>query len=229
MSFYKVPMCKRRYPATAMLYGIGNLSDTYFGKSPNLAVAGPNVGSKPSRSYIHRQVSNSITANLGATVFISGTVGAATAAVKQGIPAIAFSGATGDETAWNISPIPSYSTVYADLSANITSTLLASGTPYLPTDIWLNVNYPASTATSCSNAGDFSFVLSRIFDATIISGDDAVTCGNGGRLPTETAVVDTSGCYASISVGSTNLDIDASAADQTTVLNKLQNILSCLP
>lgn len=72
-------------------------------------------------------------------------------------------------------------------------------------------------------------MLSRIFDATFVSGDDAVTCGNGGRLPTESDVVGTTGCYASISVGSTNLDIDASAADQTTVLNKLQDILSCLP
>ncbi|RDW65128.1 5' SurE family protein [Coleophoma cylindrospora] len=200
------------YPATAMAYGINTLSETYFGGSPDIAVAGPNVG-----------------ANLGAAVWVSGTVGATTAAVKLGIPGIAFSGTTGAQTAWDVSPVPSYSTVYAELSANITNTLIASGTPYLPTDIWLNVNFPASTDTSCTSAADFSFVLSRIFTATIISSDDAVTCGNGGRLPTETAVVGTSGCYASISVGSVNLDIDASAADQTTVLEKLSSILSCLP
>lgn len=32
------------YPATAMLYGIQDLSETYFGTSPDLAVSGPNVG-----------------------------------------------------------------------------------------------------------------------------------------------------------------------------------------
>ena len=173
--------------------------------------------------------SNKMKANLGAAVWLSGTVGATTEAVKQNIPAIAFSGTTGDQTGWNISPVPSYSTVYAELSANVTNALVESGVPYLPADIWLNVNYPASTSTSCASASDFSFVLSRIFDATVFSGKDAVTCGNGGRLPTETTVVDTDGCYASISVGSTNLDIDASQADQTTVLNKLESILSCLP
>lgn len=213
-----------------MLYGIQNLSDTYFGTDPDLAVAGPNVGGNgtpnPNSSA---PAANILIANLGATVWFSGTVGAATAASKAGIPGIAFSGSTGDQTAWNVSPVPFYSTVYAELSTNITNTLLASGAPYLPTDIWLNVNYPASTSTSCASASDFSFVLSRIFDATIFSGDDAVTCGNGGRLPTETTVVDTTGCYASISVGSTNLDIDASQADQTTVLQKLEGILSCLP
>ena len=211
-----------------MLYGIETLSETYFGESPDIAVSGPNVGGnknpKPSAP-----TSNNMTANLGATVWVSGTVGAATAAAKDGIPGIAFSGSTGSQTAWTISPVPSYSTVYAELSTNITNTLLSSGVPYLPTDIWLNVNYPASTSTSCASASDFSFVLSRIFDATVFSGSDAVTCGNGGRLPTETTVVGTSGCYASISVGSTNLDIDASAADQTVVLQKLGSILSCLP
>jgi hypothetical protein len=56
-----------------------------------------------------------------------------------------------------------------------------------------------------------------------------VTCGNDGELPTETTVTGTDGCYASISLGSTDDDIDADAADQGTVLAKLESILSCLP
>lgn len=167
--------------------------------------------------------------NLGAVVFVSGTVGATTTAVKAGVPAIAFSGATGTATGFDVSPVPSYAQVYADLAANVTNTLLASGTPYLPPTVWLNVNFPASTSSSCSAPGDFKFVLSRIFSRTIVSGDDVTTCGNGGKLPSETTVVGTKGCYASVSVGSSNGYIDASEADQATVLTKLGSILSCLP
>lgn len=76
-----------------MRYGIQTLSPIFFGGAPDIAVAGFNVG-----------------ANLGTTVLISGTVGAATEAVKKGIPAIAFSGSTGSQTAWNAG-VEKYETV----------------------------------------------------------------------------------------------------------------------
>ncbi|ESZ91895.1 5'/3'-nucleotidase SurE family protein [Sclerotinia borealis F-4128] len=197
------------HPATAMEYGINTLAPGYFGGAPDLAVTGPNVG-----------------VNTGVISFISGTVGAAIEAIGLGIPAIAFSGAEGSETAWNAA-VPAYSTIYGDLSAVVVNTLVASGTPYLPDDIWLNVNYPKTT--DCTSVSDYSFVLSRIYTAVpLVSGADVVTCGNGGRLPTETSVVGTDGCYASISVGGTNKR-DASAANQATVLSKLSSILTCLP
>jgi 5'/3'-nucleotidase SurE len=166
-----------------------------------------------------------LAANTGVVTFFSGTVGAAVAAVELGVPAIAFSGAEGEETAWNAS-VPAYSTIYAELSALVVETLVASGTPYLPDGVWLNVNYPETT--DCSSASDFSFVLSRIYTATIISGTDVTTCSNGGRLPTETTVVGTDGCFVSISVGATDKR-DADEADQATVLSKLESILTCLP
>lgn len=195
-----------------MRYGIQTLSPIYFGGPPDLAVAGFNVG-----------------ANLGLTVFFSGTVGAATEAAKEGIPAIAFSGSTGSQTAWDAAP-ESYEEVYADLSTNVTQTLVASGTPYLPDGIWLNVNYPKVSGGSCDNVADYKFVLSRIHEAIpVVSPVDVVTCGNGGRLPTETSVVDTSGCYASISVGKATWKTDADAGNQQIVLDKLSSILSCLP
>ena len=181
-----------------------------FGAPPAIAVAGPNVG-----------------ANLGATTQISGTVGAATEAAKEGIPAIAFSGTSGSQVGWNVAPVPGYASVYADLSTNVTQTLIASGTPYLPSGIWLNVNYPASSTNSCSSASQFKFVLSRINASTAAT--DVVTCNNGGRLPTETSVVNTSGCYASISVGVAATKTDVNKTAQATVLKKLGKILSCLP
>ncbi|KAL8943461.1 MAG: hypothetical protein Q9211_000958, partial [Gyalolechia sp. 1 TL-2023] len=132
------------YPVTSMRYGIQTLSPKFFGGAPELAVAGFNVG-----------------ANLASTTLISGTVGAATEAAKESIPAIAFSGTTGSQTAWT-APIQPYVNIYAALSTNITQTLIASGKPFLPSNIWINVNYPAVSGTSCSSTRDFKFVLSRI-------------------------------------------------------------------
>jgi hypothetical protein len=54
-------------------------------------------------------------------------VGAATYAAKTAkIPAIAFSGVTGDPTAWN-APTPLHSKVYADLALNVTTTIINTG------------------------------------------------------------------------------------------------------
>ncbi|MCJ1458130.1 hypothetical protein MMC28_008501 [Mycoblastus sanguinarius] len=199
------------YPVTSMRYGIQTLSPEFFGGAPDIAVAGFNVG-----------------ANLGTTVLISGTVGAATEATKEGIPGIAFSGTTGSQTGYT-SPLSLYETVYADLSTNVTNTLIASGKPYLPENMWLNVNFPAVSSSSCSSLSDFRFVLSRINTATSETANDVVTCDNGGRLPTETSVVDTDGCYASVSVGVATTKADANATEQAVVLGKLAGILSCLP
>ncbi|KAI4194658.1 MAG: hypothetical protein LQ350_007648 [Teloschistes chrysophthalmus] len=202
------------YPVTSMRYGIQTLSPKYFGGAPDLAVAGFNVG-----------------ANLGTTTLISGTVGAATSAAKTGIPALAFSGSTGSQIPYTTLPTPAYVTTYTTLSANITNTLLLASTskPYLPQNVWLNINYPPSTSTSCTKPEDFGFVLSRINAATSATPADVRTCGKT-RLPTESAVVGTrGGCWASVSVGDAGTKGDATAAEQAVVLGKLAGVLSCLP
>lgn len=197
------------YPVTSMRYGIQNLSKPLLGGAPDLAVAGPNVGP-----------------NLGVITLFSGTVGAATEAAKEGVPAIAFSGTSGSQTAWNVST-PNYAKVYADLSTNVTETLLASCKPYLAKNIWLNVNYGVSNDTACRSAKDFKFVLSRINANALAT--DVKTCNNGGHLPSENDVVGTAGCYASVSVGHADTKTDSTAAEQKAVLKKLKSILSCLP
>ena len=193
-----------------MRYGIQTLSPSFFGKSPDIAVAGFNVG-----------------ANVGSTVLVSGTVGATTEAAKEGIPAIAFSGSSGSQTAWNAAP-QTYELVYASLSTTVTQALTKTAKPYLPSGIWLNVNFPTSSSSTCNSASQFKFVLSRINSASSSTPKDVVTCNNGGRLPTESSVIKTAGCYASISVGVATSKGDASAANQATVLSKLSGILSCL-
>ncbi|CAI7593180.1 unnamed protein product [Penicillium pancosmium] len=202
------------YPATSMKYGINSIGPQFFDGPPDLAVAGPNVGS-----------------NIGLAVYISGTAGAATyAAHYSGIPAIAFSGATGSQTAWNASSTyPNYSQVYADAATNLTNHLIAAGKPYLPNDIWLNVNFPSVSDSECTKAEDISFVLSRIHVAVpLITPDDVTTCG-GDRLPSEIGVSLTSGCYASVSVGMAGTKGDANATMQEIVLKKFSNLLTCLP
>ena len=212
-----------------MRYGIQTLSPKFFGGAPDIAVAGFNVGGKASHPSppVESHLTISALANLGSTVLVSGTVGAATEAAKEGVPAIAFSGTTGSQTGYT-APVQTYMTVYADLSTNVTQSLVASGKPYLPSDIWLNVNFPAVSGSACASPAGFKFVLSRINSAKSGTAKDVQTCGST-RLPTETSVVDTSGCYASISVGNAVTKADANATEQAVVLKKLQSILSCLP
>lgn len=116
--------------------------------------------------------------------------------------------------AWD-APVEQYVRVYADLSATVTQTLVNSGKPYLASNIWLNVNYPAVSSSTCSSTSDFKFVLSRINTAVpLVTPKDVKTCKNGGRLPTETTVVGADGCFASISVGLADTKLDASAEEQ---------------
>ncbi|KAL8850931.1 MAG: hypothetical protein Q9221_004131 [Calogaya cf. arnoldii] len=195
-----------------MRYGIQTLSPKFFsGAAPELAVAGFNVG-----------------ANLGTITLISGTVGAATSAVKLGIPALAFSGTSGSQISYTTSPIPIYVNTYASLSTNITQKLIASGKPFLPSNIWLNINFPSSSSSSCAKPENFKFVLSRINTASAGAAPDVNTCGRD-RLPTESRVVGTMGCYVSVSVGRADTKGDASAREQAVVLGKLGGILGCLP
>lgn len=190
-----------------MRYGIQTVAPHFFG-SPDLAVAGPNVG-----------------ANLGKTVQISGTVGAATEAALEGFPAVAFSGSVGRSTAYYDST-PNYSQVYATLAAQLTSVLLQGARPVLPSGIFLNVNFGAVSGSQCTRASDFQFVLTRILPASRNTPADVNICDNDGRLPTETDVVKSDGCYVSVSVA-TAWKEDADASAQKFVLNRLSSILSC--
>ncbi|TKX24131.1 acid phosphatase-like protein 1 [Elsinoe australis] len=197
------------FPVDAVRNGI-NIAPRILGARADLVVAGPNVGS-----------------NLGLVTRFSGTVGAATEAATQGFPAIAFSGTSGDPISFTAAT-PVYASVYADLATNLTQTLLRSGAPLLPAKTYLNVNFPASSASSCGNAANFRFILTRIDGAVpLITPPDVQTCGST-RLPTESSVNGRSGCFVSVSVGGNN-KADTSAANQAVVLRKLAPILSCLP
>ena len=197
------------FPVTGIRYGIDLFGpQTWNGAKPELVVTGPNVGS-----------------NIYLQVHFSGTVGAAVYAVKQGVPAIAFSGASTGTTAWDVVPTPLRSLVYADLATNLTNAVVASGKPYLPDDVWLNVNFPPVTE-SCSDPSQFKWVLSRI-NVGLFSPPDVEHCGKT-RLPSEVDIFSRKGCLVSVSVGDANDKTTAPADKQAIVLKKLGDMLTCL-
>ncbi|KAL2173269.1 survival protein sure-likephosphatase/nucleotidase-like protein [Thermothelomyces heterothallicus CBS 202.75] len=198
------------FPATSMRYGIDTIGPQLWnGEGAELAVSGPNVGSN---AYL--------------AVHFSGTVGAAVHAAKNAkIPAIAFSGASEGTLAWN-SPEEPRSRVYAELAATLTNAVIASGKPYLPEDVFLNVNFP-KVEGQCTEASKFKWVLSRI-NVGLFSAPDTEQCGST-RLPTEVSVLDTDGCYISVSVGDANDKTTAPAEKQAAVRDKLKSMLTCLP
>ncbi|KFH41667.1 Acid phosphatase-like protein [Hapsidospora chrysogenum ATCC 11550] len=198
------------FPVTSMKHGINTAGPALWdGAAPELAVSGPNVGS-----------------NLFLALPFSGTVGAACYAVmEEGIPALAFSGASDDHAAWNEDP-PESGLVYAELATQLTNKVIASGTPYLPEGIFLNVNFP-KFGGDCSKADNFEFVLSRI-NPGIVSEPDVEWCGSD-RLPTELDVINADGCYVSVSIGDASDKTTANDERQGVVLEKLKDILVCLP
>ncbi|KAJ7147296.1 survival protein sure-like phosphatase/nucleotidase [Mycena filopes] len=201
------------FPVDAARFGIQTLAPEFFsGSKPDFVVSGPNVGN-----------------NLGSTVLISGTVGAASEAALEGIPSAAFSAATGGQVSYTtLSSAPTATdskaaVLYSSLSVELFNVLLASPAPILPPGISLNVNYPA-TSGACTAASAFKFVLTRI---NANSGAvDVQTCGTN-HLPTESSVISKSGCFATVSVFNASTKGDVNAATQGVVLAKLASILTC--
>jgi len=202
------------FPVTSVKYGLSNLSSKFFDGPPDIVLTGPNVGN-----------------NLGIVTQVSGTLGAAAEAVKQGIPAIAFSGATGPHRPYTELTVGDRSSVYAQVAARLTQALITSGKPYLPPGVGLNVNFPASNTTTCSTPYQFRFVLSRIYNNRFAT--DVSICGST-HLPAESDVIrpkspsQSHGCLVSISTFSGATKIDAGKDAQAFVLRKLAPMLTCL-
>lgn len=206
------------YPVTSARYGIDLIGPRLWkGSKPELVVAGPNTGP-----------------NLWIAVPFSGTVGiAAYAAHTAGIPAIAFSGANTKTHSWR-DPVAPETDFYAKVATNITNTLINSGKPYLPKNVFLNVNMPMVQKQSmrmlnerivCSEPGQVKVYLTRIYPGGL-SPPDVKWCGKT-RLPTEFDVHEHTDCAVTISVGEATGKTTASAAQQEIVLEKLKPLLSC--
>ncbi|KAL7917652.1 survival protein sure-like phosphatase/nucleotidase [Trichoderma austrokoningii] len=199
------------FPVTAMKYGIDTFGPQLWnGSAPDFAVAGPNVGT-----------------NVFVQLPFSGTVSAAAyAAHEAGIPSIAFSAASTGRLAFDTEPVPLRSSLYGQLAAQITNHIISSGAPYLPPDVFLNVNFP-KVEGSCTELSNFKWILTRI-NPGYFSPPDISSCG-GERLPTELSVIKHGGCLISVSVANAKDKTTASTDSQAVVLDKLRGMLSCLP
>jgi hypothetical protein len=108
----------------------------------------------------------------------------------------------------------------------VTTTVINSGKPYLPPNVWLNVNFPTVDSNTCNSASQFKYIFTRI-NLGIFSSKDADWCGST-RLPTESDVVKRSGCYVTISPGDADKSTVNDVAVQQQIIDKLKPILSCL-
>ncbi|KAH9915343.1 sure-like protein [Fomitopsis serialis] len=207
------------YPVDAARYGVQTLSRQFFdGSSPDFVVSGPNIG----REYL----------NVGISTQFSGTVGAAAEASKLGIPAVAFSGASGSHVSYTtlVSSPTSTSALAANIYANLTIDFLrvlfnTTASPLLPPGVILNVNYPS--ATRCPDPAEYRWVLARNLWNPFAT--DVEVCGSA-RLPTEADVVaNEDGCYASVTVISATTKTDVGRATQAAIVESLEGLpLSCM-
>lgn len=198
------------YPVTSAKYGLDTFGPQIWnGQAADLVVSGPNVGT-----------------NLWLQVPFSGTVGIAVYAAHDAkIPAIAFSGASSGTLSYDPVPVPARSLVYAALARKLTDAIRAAGKPYLPEDVWLNVNFP-TVEGACQDPSNFTWVLSRINEGWF-SEQDVEHCGTT-RLPTKLSVILHGGCHVSISVGDAADKTTAVADKQEIVRDKLSSMLRCL-
>ncbi|KAF8658430.1 hypothetical protein AX16_001981 [Volvariella volvacea WC 439] len=200
------------FPVDSVRFGIQTLAPKLFGGPPQFVVAGNNIGN-----------------NLGSVVLISGTMGAATEAALEGIPSVAFSGASGSQVSFTtLNNTAAASTVaaniYTGLVVKFTNTILASPGPILPPGITVNVNFPAISST-CASVEDFNWIFTRIFvDSSAV---DVETCGTN-RLTDETTAIKQGKCTVTVSAMDAVTKGDVSASIQKSVLDKVSSILTCL-
>ncbi|TFK69166.1 sure-like protein, partial [Pluteus cervinus] len=199
------------FPVDSVRFGIQTLAPKLLGSAPDFVISGSNIGN-----------------NLGSTVLISGTVGAATEAALEGIPSFAFSGASGSQVSFTTLNDRSASSttaanIYTDLVLKFVDTILDSPAPILRKGISVNVNF-AATSNKCAAASNYSWVFTRINSDT--KATDVNTCGTT-HLPTESNAIK-QGCIATVSVFNATTKGDVDAATQKSVLDKITPILTCI-
>ncbi|KAF1912706.1 hypothetical protein BDU57DRAFT_458790 [Ampelomyces quisqualis] len=202
------------YTQVAVRYGIRAMGPRlWHGKKPELVLLGPDFFNA-----------------LGFFQYFSPSMRAAmSVATNEGIPAIVFDGATGSPTPWH-DPTPLHSKIYAELAADITSTIIRSGRPLLPPSTIIYVNFPSVTDRRCNDTSQFRYILTRN-EALEINDDVGAFWCDATNFPFDTDVIARQNeCFVAISPGDA---IDAAESLAMSVqeefINKLRPILSCLP
>ncbi|KAM5538868.1 hypothetical protein V8D89_007590 [Ganoderma adspersum] len=167
------------FAVDAVRYGIQTLSPEIFGSQPEFVISGPNIGDL-----------------FGVGIPASSAIAVACKVVKEGIPAVAFAGASVATVSYTTLATSPHSRntlsalLYADLSTNFTHALVdPAARPILPAGIFLRINYPATTFSAsgqptgnCAAASDVKWVLTRQQPGNAVS--TVETCGSR-RLPVD--------------------------------------------
>ena len=203
-------------PAAQIFVALDYVLPTHANFStPDLILAGPNYG-----------------LNLGPFFYtLSGTMGAAYAAIQRGIPAIAYSAAYPTQTSYEwtntttAAGLQDPATIAARLAANLAQGLIdkANGSRILPLGYGLSVNIPYITSFKDDSCVNPPFILTRMTGGAVTNkavynantglvstqnteADGLNECINGDcGLVGETVVLD-SGCFASVSVFTVDYD-----------------------
>ncbi|KAI0789179.1 sure-like protein [Abortiporus biennis] len=203
------------FPVDAARYGIQTLSPQFFSSPPDVLISGPNIG-----------------ANVGSSIFASGTIGAACEGSRNsGITSLAFSGQSTTAESYTNLDVSTSSTIqsaveYASATTAFIQKLFGTpSSPLLPTGIILNINYPSltfpSNGSSCSSAQQFQYVFTRALPALPFVNDVNI-CNYSGNLPLEATVSSAEGkCLGSITVLDNTLKLDVGADTQKAVLDRL--------
>ena len=130
-------------PASSVEYGLHVLSPQYFdGRQPDLVVAGTNQG------Y-----------NLGLAYLASGTYGAAQYAIRQGVPALAFSAGNEDIRPYTeLGDENDQANIYAESVVQLITQLQTTQgqqQAILPRGTGLNVNFPDRKSTRLNSSHEF--------------------------------------------------------------------------
>ncbi|KAF8520066.1 sure-like protein [Gautieria morchelliformis] len=196
------------YPVTAVNYALDTLAPKLLHAPPHVVISGPNIGT-----------------NIGMSIFVSGTIGAAAAAAKAGVPALAVSASSGEHLPYTALRPDDVFALHARLSLRILTALTGPAPPpFLPPNTLLNINYPPTTPP-CLAPGAFTFVLTRAFSIPFTNSPH--TCGRD-TLPLEGDVLANPGsCEISVSVLDAQTKLDAGYDVQAAVLQRLEVFLGC--
>lgn len=154
--------------------------------------------------------------------------GAAAEGSKEGIPSIAFSGATASHlsyTSLESDPTSQDSIaarIYSSLIVTFVNKLLDGPGDVLPSHTFLNVNF--APTDNCPTTESFKFIFTRLIPNPFVK--DVNTCGKD-HLPDETTTV-ARGCFASITALDDRLKLDVGKEKQAQVLDRLNGLVSCL-
>ncbi|KAF4568390.1 hypothetical protein EYR36_010401 [Pleurotus pulmonarius] len=218
------------FPVDSVRFGVQALATKFFNGKPDIVISGSNVGNNLNLGVLGSGTVSVATLSLVLrnTLMSIEFSGAAAEGSKEGIPSIAFSGATASHISYtSLESDPSSqdsiaARIYSSLIVTFVNKLLDGPGDILPSHTFLNVNF--APTDNCPTADSFKFIFTRLIPNPFVK--DVNTCGKD-HLPDETTTVGR-GCFASVTALDDRLKLDVGKEKQVQVLARLDGLVSCL-